>query len=68
MRHIPFVRDLRDSAALFHCCICDGEIYAGERYYQTDEGAVCRDCLIWYAKRQFLPLLTTAGVSEEAGR
>lgn len=60
MEQIPFCRDLQDEAALFRCAICGGEIYAGERYYQTDEGAVCRDCLIWYAKRQFLPLLHTA--------
>lgn len=60
MEHFAFCRDLQDSAALFRCAICDGEVYAGQDYYQTDEGAVCCDCLIWYAKRQFLPLLRTA--------
>lgn len=64
MNHLPFIRDLQDCAALFHCCICQGEIYAGERYYQTDEGPVCTDCLLWYAKRRFLPLLTTAAPVE----
>ena len=45
MEHLPFVRDLQDTAALFCCCLCQGEIYLGEDYYQTDGGPVCRDCL-----------------------
>lgn len=60
MEHIPFTRDLMDTGALFHCSICQGEIYPGERYYQTEEGAICYGCLIWYARRKFLPQLHTA--------
>ena len=60
MEHLPFTRDLQDCAALFHCCLCQGEIYAGERYYQTDEGPVCLCCLTRYTECWFYPLLRTA--------
>ena len=33
MGHLPYCRDLQDGAALFHCVICDGEIYAGVEYF-----------------------------------
>lgn len=60
MERVPFTRDLQDTAALFHCCLCGGEIYAGTSYYQTDDGAVCPDCLSWYAERKLRPFLKTA--------
>lgn len=69
MKHVPYTRDLQDDAALFRCCICQGEIYAGERYYQVDDGAICFGCLILHARRVFLPSLhiAEAELPEEAG-
>ncbi len=65
MEHLPFLRDLQDTAALFRCCLCQGEIYGGERYYQTEEGAVCPGCLLRFAEREFLPLCRCAVSDEE---
>ena len=60
MEHLPFSRDLQDTAALFRCCLCQGEIYPGDLYYQTEEGALCPDCLLFYARAAFLPLRRVA--------
>ena len=61
MMRYPYKRDQMDTAPLFRCWICQGEIYLNERYYQTDEGAFCYGCLIWYARQKFLPQLRIAG-------
>ena len=56
MEHLPFLRDLQDTAALVRCCLCQGEIYAGEGYYQTDDGPVCSTCFRLGIETDSLPL------------
>ena len=60
MKRKPYTRDLMDAAPLFHCCICQAEIYAGEQYYQTDEGAICFGCMVIYVRQKYLPQLQVA--------
>ncbi len=43
------------------CCLCRGELYPGDPYFELDGQAVCEDCLGRYARRYFAPQLRRVG-------
>ena len=45
------------------CCLCQGELYPGDPYFELDGRAVCTDCLGRYARRYFAPQLRRVGGS-----
>lgn len=68
MEKRAFLRDRQTEKPLLRCAFCTGEIYAGERYYDMEEGAVCWGCLILYARRCCAGRMRIAGSApEEAG-
>jgi len=46
------------------CRRCGGEIYAGESYYRTAEGWLCRECLPEAARCWMAGALAVAGEAE----
>lgn len=40
-----------------YCERCCGEIYTGEKFYETDEGTLCRECFL-EKEREYLELNT----------
>ena len=43
------------------CCLCRGELYPGDPYFELEGRAVCEDCLGRYARGYFAHRLRRVG-------
>ena len=61
---IDYLLNPDDDIVFAHCTQCDGEIYDGEEYYDTEDGPVCEDCFYDYAREYFYECKKEANIEE----
>ena len=45
-----------EEIAVFRCVLCGDLIYAGDRYWDSSEGCICKDCLDEMSREDILEL------------